>query len=250
MNGDPDLLLDALQLDLHLLAELQVERAQRLVEEQHAGPVDERPGEGDPLPLAAGELRGLALVVALEADHPERVGDPPAAFLLRDLLDEEAVLDVLRHGHVREQRVVLEHGVDVAFERRLAADVLAMEEDPALVGSSKPAIIRSVVVLPEPDGPSIEKNSPSRTSRSTWSTAVNDAVPVASSIAFATRLPWASAAKTLVRPSRRTAGTGAALDAGRRSGAVPGSAETAVGLGTANQVLGLGPEESTRRCGA
>ena len=30
------------------------------------------------------------------------------------------------------------------------------------VGCSKPAIIRSVVVLPEPDGPSIEKNSPSR----------------------------------------------------------------------------------------
>ena len=30
-----------------------------------------------------------------------------------------------------------------------------------LVGSSKPAIMRSVVVLPDPDGPSIEKNSPS-----------------------------------------------------------------------------------------
>jgi hypothetical protein len=30
------------------------------------------------------------------------------------------------------------------------------------VGCSKPAIIRSVVVLPEPNGPSIEKNSPSR----------------------------------------------------------------------------------------
>jgi hypothetical protein len=28
------------------------------------------------------------------------------------------------------------------------------------VGVSKPAIIRSVVVLPQPDGPSIEKNSP------------------------------------------------------------------------------------------
>ena len=28
------------------------------------------------------------------------------------------------------------------------------------VGCSKPAIIRSVVVLPQPDGPSIEKNSP------------------------------------------------------------------------------------------
>ena len=36
-----DLALDALQLDLHLLAELQVERAERLVEEQHARRVDE-----------------------------------------------------------------------------------------------------------------------------------------------------------------------------------------------------------------
>ena len=29
-------------------------------------------------------------------------------------------------------------------------------------GSSKPAIIRSEVVLPQPDGPSSEKNSPAR----------------------------------------------------------------------------------------
>ena len=34
------------------------------------------------------------------------------------------------------------------------------------VGSSKPAIIRIVVVLPHPDGPSMEKNSPSRMARS------------------------------------------------------------------------------------
>ena len=31
-----------------------------------------------------------------------------------------------------------------------------------LVGRSKPAIMRSVVVLPQPDGPSIVKNSPRR----------------------------------------------------------------------------------------
>ncbi|MCY1308911.1 hypothetical protein D9M70_589540 [compost metagenome] len=40
------------------------------------------------------------------------------------------------------------------------------------VGASKPAIIRSTVVLPEPEGPSIEKNSPLAMSMSTWSTAV------------------------------------------------------------------------------
>src|SRR6266576_209004 len=40
------------------------------------------------------------------------------------------------------------------------------------VGSSKPAIIRIVVVLPQPDGPSREKNSPSRMSRSIPATAL------------------------------------------------------------------------------
>src|SRR5690606_36685305 len=35
------------------------------------------------------------------------------------------------------------------------------------VGVSKPPIIRSVVVLPQPDGPSSEKNSPSRMLRDT-----------------------------------------------------------------------------------
>src|SRR6201995_3646094 len=40
-----------------------------------------------------------------------------------------------------------------------------------LVGSSKPATIRSVVVLPQPEGPSSEKNSPPATWRSIASTA-------------------------------------------------------------------------------
>ena len=53
---DPDLALDPLQLDLQALAQLQVERAERLVEQQHRGPVDERAGERDALLLAAREL--------------------------------------------------------------------------------------------------------------------------------------------------------------------------------------------------
>jgi hypothetical protein len=57
----PTFLLDALQLDLHLLAELEVERAERLVEQQDLRVVDDRAGERDPLALAAGQLRRLAL---------------------------------------------------------------------------------------------------------------------------------------------------------------------------------------------
>ena len=40
-----------------------------------------------------------------------------------------------------------------------------------VVGSSKPAIMRSSVVLPQPEGPSKAKNSPSRMSTDTSSTA-------------------------------------------------------------------------------
>jgi hypothetical protein len=39
------------------------------------------------------------------------------------------------------------------------------------VGSSRPAIMRSRVVFPEPDGPRRTRNSPSRLSRSTPTTA-------------------------------------------------------------------------------
>ena len=63
-EGDADLALKRLQFDLHLLAELQVERAERLVEEEHLRLDDERAGERDALALAAGQFAGLAVLQA------------------------------------------------------------------------------------------------------------------------------------------------------------------------------------------
>ena len=63
-----ELVLDALQLELHLLAKLHVERAERLVEEQRRRPVDERPRERDALLLAAGELPRPPPLEPLELD--------------------------------------------------------------------------------------------------------------------------------------------------------------------------------------
>ena len=80
---DPDLLLDALQLDLQLAAELEVERAQRLVEQQDVRPVRQRPRERDALLLAAGELVRLALLVAVEPHQRERVADAAPDLVLR-----------------------------------------------------------------------------------------------------------------------------------------------------------------------
>ena len=67
---DADLALDALQLGLHLLAELEVERAERLVEQEHLGLVHDRARERDPLALAARELHRPA---AAEPGEPHEV---------------------------------------------------------------------------------------------------------------------------------------------------------------------------------
>ena len=111
----------ALQLELHLLAELQVERAERLVEQQHARLVDERARERDALLLAARELPRLALAEPVEADELEDLARPARATSLpRTPSAAQAEGDVLEDRQVREERVALEDGVDVALVRRPA----------------------------------------------------------------------------------------------------------------------------------
>ena len=80
---DPDVHLDPLQLDLEALAELEVERAERLVEEEHVGLVDERPRERDALLLAAGQLVGAALLVAGQVDQLEDLAGPAPDLVAR-----------------------------------------------------------------------------------------------------------------------------------------------------------------------
>ena len=54
VNRPKVLLLDTLQLVLHILAQAQIQRAERLVEQQHLRPVHQSSGDGHPLLLAAG----------------------------------------------------------------------------------------------------------------------------------------------------------------------------------------------------
>jgi hypothetical protein len=73
---DADLLLEGLQLDLQRPAELGVQRAERLVQQQHRGLHDQRAGQRDPLLLAAGQLAGPPLLVRPQLDQLERLVDP------------------------------------------------------------------------------------------------------------------------------------------------------------------------------
>ena len=94
-EGDADLVLQADQLELHLLAQLLVERRERLVEQQDLGPLDQGAGQRDALALAAGQLVGLALLEAVEPDHGQRLLDPRADLGARHAGHLEAVGDVL-----------------------------------------------------------------------------------------------------------------------------------------------------------
>ena len=170
---EPHLLLDLLQLDLHRLAELQVERPERLVQQQHLRPHDERPRERDALPLPARELQRLAVAELGEAHHLERLGRAGACARPSRPCGSSGRRRRSRPrscaGTARSPgRPCSRRGRTAPAARRPAPPSQILPS----VGCSNPAIIRRHVVLPEPDGPSIEKNSPSRTSRSTPSTAM------------------------------------------------------------------------------
>ena len=144
-----------------LLAHLGVERAERLVEQQHPRLDRERAGQRDALALAAGELAGIAVLPGPSSwTRSSRSVDAAADLALRPGAlaprpHPQAEGDVVEHGHVAEQRVVLEDEADMALAHGAGAwrPRRRTARAPASACSS-PAMMRSSVVLPEPDGPS------------------------------------------------------------------------------------------------
>ena len=57
-KGYAELLLQTLELDLHLLSQLKIQRPQRFVQQQNLGVVDNGPGNRRALLLAAGNFAG------------------------------------------------------------------------------------------------------------------------------------------------------------------------------------------------
>ena len=91
-----------LQLRADVGLRVGIERRERLVEQQDLRVAGQGTRERDALALAAGEVSGMS---ALEMPDREAV----EVFVG---LVTAAVLDVLAHGQMREERVVLEHQPD------------------------------------------------------------------------------------------------------------------------------------------
>ena len=128
-EGDSGFKLQALQLDLHFLAQLQVQCRQRLVQQQHLGLRGQRAGQCHALLLAAGQLTGLAVRHRSQLHQRQHLGSDRRDLGRRAALHFQPETDVLRHGQMREQGIALEHGIDGAAVGRVLGDILAIQQD-------------------------------------------------------------------------------------------------------------------------
>src|SRR5260370_29297957 len=115
--GDLDLVVQSAEPAAKFLAHLGVERAERLVEEQHFWFDGERARECNPLTLAARELRRIPISKKIELHEFQQLVDAP-----RDLglggprsagQHAKSERDVFEHRHVAEQRVMLKNETDL-----------------------------------------------------------------------------------------------------------------------------------------
>ena len=153
----PVLVDDLAQQREHAVPGGHVQRSGRLVGEQHLRPGHERPGDRDPLLLAAGKLRGP---VAQAHVQPDAGGDVAHGRAPRPVAAEpQRQLDVLGDGERRQQVEGLEYEPDPLTpqdrqppfaEVRQAG---AAERDAPEVGRSSPAATFRNVLLPSPTAP-------------------------------------------------------------------------------------------------
>ena len=132
-EGRAELGLDSLELELHLLAEFHVERAERLVEQQCRGLVDESPRQRDTLLLTSRKLAGAPTLQTLELDDAQHLVHALGVLASRDALHLEPEGDVVVNRHVGEERVLLKDHVHFAVIRRNRGHVFALQNDAAFV---------------------------------------------------------------------------------------------------------------------
>ena len=127
----PEATVDVDQLDLHLLAKLEIEGAERFVEQQDLRLQHQRPSQGDALGLSAAQLLGIAVLVPGHLDQLEHTAHVLGDLRPGQMLHQQPKGDVLRHRLVREESPALKHHVDGPPVRGPVGDVLALQVDAA-----------------------------------------------------------------------------------------------------------------------
>ena len=106
--------MQARQLGSQGDAQLRVEIRERLVHEERRRLTHHGPSHGDALALSTGEKARAPLHERLEAQGRRYPADAIRALLPGNAAELEAEPEVVLDGHLRVERVVLEHHRDVA----------------------------------------------------------------------------------------------------------------------------------------
>ena len=159
-RGDRQFAVQPLQVAADLVAQLRVEVRQRFVEQERLRLADKRAAHGDPLPLAARELAGLAVEQVVDLQQLGRLAHPPVDLGARCLALPQTVSQIAVDRHVRVQRVVLEHHRDVALTGRQAVDDGAADADLARRRLVEPGEQSQRGALPAPRRPDEDQELP------------------------------------------------------------------------------------------
>jgi hypothetical protein len=130
--------VDPAQLELHLLAQLQVERAEGLVEQKHLRTGRQCSSEANATRLATGQLAWSSGLETLELYQSEQLVDSVGRLGSIPSLSLEAVGDVLEHGHMRKQGTVLEDEVGWSSIRLRIRDIYPVDPHDAAVRPLEP----------------------------------------------------------------------------------------------------------------
>ena len=162
-RGGAERLVQLLDLAAHLLAQAGVEVRQRLVEQEGLGRAHDGAAHGDALALAAGERARPAFEQGVEAELCRGAGDGGGDALLRRAAQPQAVAHVLGDASCadRARRTGTPWRCRGPWAPGRSRRRPSMRISPAEISSS-PAIMRSSVDLPQPEGPTSTTNSPSR----------------------------------------------------------------------------------------
>src|SRR5207244_644480 len=149
----------------HTFAQQCVEITQRFVQEEGVRLANERSSNRDTLTLSSAQLAWLLSQQIADFQHRRSLMNAPIDFRRRHLFQTEIEGEVLIARHVWVERVRLKYHRHVALSRRYGFDGYAVHANPARGQASRPAISRSNVDFPQPEGPTTVKISRSLISR-------------------------------------------------------------------------------------
>ena len=130
---DSQLIFQTDQFVLHVLAHLEIQSTQGLVEKKHFRFIDNGTGNGDSLLLTTAQSIDFTLFIAIQIHQFQCIFDLVINIGFAFLFYPETEGNVFCHIHIREEGVFLKYGIQLAFIRSQLCDVFSVKDNTSLI---------------------------------------------------------------------------------------------------------------------